>query len=448
MTPAAGARRGWREALSVYRDRRLLVIVLMGFSSGLPLLLTLSTLSYWLARVGVDKTSIGLFALVGLPYTVKFAWAPIIDHVRLPWLSRRFGRRRGWALATQGALVVAIAALGATDPATDPWWTAAAAFAIAVFSASQDIAIDAYRIEILEDFEQGAGAAGTQFGYRIGLLVAGAGALALSDFLAWSWVFALLAACVLVGVVAVLIAPEPDTGYRQPGADAAPDRPWTEAMREWLEVAVVEPFLDILRRRAWLAILGFVLLYKFGDAIGGVMANPFYVELGFTGVEVAGITKVFGLVATLAGIFAGGALVARLGILKALVVGGILQAATNLLFAVQAVLGHDIAMLAVSIGADNFTGGLGSAAFVAYLSSLCNPTFTGTQYALLTSFMAAGRTVLSAGGGWLADHLDWVTFFVTTTVLAVPGLLLLLYLIRLLPEGSGRASDGRAVPRD
>lgn len=424
----------WGRALSVYRDRRFVYILLMGFSSGLPLLLTLSTLSYWLATVGIDKTAIGLFALVGLPYSFKFLWAPVIDHVALPVVTRRFGRRRGWALVIQVALIGCILLMGATDPAAAPWSTALIAFAIAFFSASQDIVVDAYRIEILAEHEQGAGAAATQTGYRIGLLVAGAGAVALSDFVGWPLVFAALAVCVLVGVGAVLLAPEP----------RVPERVWHDSEgaspADWLDSAVVAPFRDFLTRRGWLVILAFVLFYKFGDAIGGVMANPFYVELGFTGVEIASVTKVFGMVATLAGVFAGGVLVARYGIFSALLVGGILQAATNLLFALQAVVGNDVTMLALTIGADNFTGGLGSAAFVAYLSSLCNVAFTGTQYALLTSLMAAGRTLLSSGGGWLADQTDWVTFFVFTTGLAIPGLLLLLWLMRLTPlRAAGKA---------
>jgi MFS transporter, PAT family, beta-lactamase induction signal transducer AmpG len=429
----AGAprRRNWRAALAVYRDRRLVVILLMGFASGLPLPLTLATLSYWLARVGVDKTAIGLFALVGLPYGLKFVWAPVLDHVRAPVLGHLFGRRRGWALLTQAALILSILVLGASDPLVAPWVTAAAALAVAFCSASQDIAIDAYRIEILEDFEQGAGAAATQAGYRIGLLVAGAGAIALSDFAGWFAVFAVLAVFVLVGTAAVLMAPEP----------ARPSVRPAESQLDWLRTTVVAPFADFLRRPGWVAILAFILLYKFGDAIGGVMSNPFYVELGFTGVEIASITKVFGLLATFAGIVAGGVLVARYGLFPALAIGGVLQAATNLLYAAQAAVGHDIVFLAGTIGADNFTGGLGSAAFVAYLSSLCNRAFTGTQFALLTSFMAVGRTVLSAGGGWLADRMDWVAFFSLTAALAVPGLLLLFWLMRLQaarPAGTAR----------
>ena len=418
----------WRAALLVYRDRRLLFILLMGFASGLPLLLTLSTLSYWLASVGVDKTAIGLFALVGLPYGVKFLWAPVLDHLRVPWLSARLGRRRAWALVIQAALVGAILALGWTDPSVAPWTTAAVAFVVAFFSASQDIVIDAYRIEILAPHEQGAGAAATQTGYRFGLLLAGAGAIALSDFVGWPVVFAALAGLVACAMFVVLLAPRPGVESEfGPGAKlgAEPSR------ADWFETAVVAPLADILRRPGWLAILAFVLLYKFGDAIGGVMANTFYVELGFTGIEIASVTKVFGMIATLLGVFAGGLLVARYDVFRALLVGGILQAASNLLFAAQAAIGPDISFLALTIGADNFTGGLGSAAFVAYLSGLCNVAFTGTQYALLTSFMAAGRTVLSSGGGWLADQMDWIMFFVLTTGLAVPGLLLLLILMRL-----------------
>lgn len=422
---AARPRGEWLRAFAVYGDRRVLIIFFMGFASGLPLLLTLSTLSYWLAKVGVDKTSIGLFALVGLPYSLKFLWAPIIDQVHIPVLARLLGHRRSWALVIQAALIAAILALGASDPAAAPWVTAAAALAVAFFSASQDIVIDAYRIEILTDEEQGVGAASTQFGYRLGLLAAGAGALALSDFVGWFWVFAAMAALVLVGTVTVLLAPEPQRSVR------VAERPQTP--QAWLYKAVLAPLTDFVQRRGWAVILLFALLYKFGDAIGGVMANPFYVELGFTGVEIGSISKVMGLVATLFGIFVGGAMVARYGIFWALVVGGVLQAATNLLFALQAVVGHDLGMLAVTISADNFTGGLGSAAFVAYLSSLCNTAFTATQYALLTSLMAAGRTVLSSGGGWLADQVDWVSFFILTTGLAIPGLLLLAWLMHLYP---------------
>ena len=427
--------RSWLAALRVFLDRRQLVILLMGFSSGLPLLLTLSTLSYWLSKAGIDKTSIGLFALVGLPYAFKFLWAPFLDQVRLPFLAGLLGHRRSWALLTQAALMGAILALGWSDPARAPWTTALATLLVAFFSASQDIVIDAYRIEILAKHEQGAGAAVTQVGYRCALIVAGAGALALSDFVAWPTIFAGLAALVSVGMLGVLLAPEPRV-----------ERARGRELREsWFLISVIEPFTDFMTRPGWIAILVFALLYKFGDAIGGVMAYPLYVELGFTGVEIATVSKVYGVLITALGAILGGLLVSRVGFFWGLLAGGILQAVTNLLFAVLALRGHDLAMLVVAIGADNFTGGIGSAAFVAYLSALCSTRFTGTQFALLTSLMALGRTLLSSGGGWLADQMDWVSFFVSTTALAVPGLLLLLVLRRvnlgLAPEPGAREAE-------
>jgi MFS transporter, PAT family, beta-lactamase induction signal transducer AmpG len=424
--PAPGRIGRWIEAVRVYGDRRMLVILLMGFSSGLPLLLTLSTLSYWLEKVGVDLTTIGLFALVGVPYSFKFVWAPLIDQGRLPLLTRWLGRRRGWALLSQAALIGAILFMGSTDPATGPWWTAFAALLVAFFSASQDIAIDAYRIEILDEHEQGAGAATTQIGYRIGLIVAGAGVIAASDFIGWPVIFAGLAACVGIGMVAVLIA-------REPRAPESWDRVAKAPLVEQIKLSVIDPFVEFLTRKGALVILAFVLLYKFGDAIGGTMANPFYIQMGFTGAEIAAISKVLGVIMTLLGVAAGGLMVARYGIFRALIVGGILQAVTNVLYAWLAGRGHDITALTITIGADNFAGGIGSAAFVAYLSSLCNVAFTGTQYALLSSFMAAGRTMLSSGSGWLAETLGWAPFFIATMFLAVPGLLLIWWLMRLYP---------------
>ncbi|MEX1107686.1 MAG: AmpG family muropeptide MFS transporter, partial [Dongiaceae bacterium] len=416
----------WVEAVRVYGDRRMLVILLMGFSSGLPLLLTLSTLSYWLEKVGVDLTTIGLFALVGVPYSFKFVWAPLIDQGRIPLLTRWLGRRRSWAMVSQAGLIGAILFMGSTDPATDPWWTAFAALLVAFFSASQDIAIDAYRIEILDEHEQGAGAATTQIGYRIGLIVAGAGAIAASDYIGWPAIFVGLAALTAIGMIAVLIA-------REPKAPESWERIAKAPLAAQLKLSVVDPFVEFLTRKGALVILAFVLLYKFGDAIGGTMAYPFYIQMGFTGTEIAAISKVLGVIMTLLGVAAGGLMVARYGIFRTLIVGGVLQAVTNLLYAWLAGRGHDITALTITIGADNFAGGIGSAAFVAYLSSLCNVAFTGTQYALLSSFMATGRTMLSSGSGWLAETLGWAPFFLATMFLAVPGLLLIWWLMRLYP---------------
>jgi PAT family beta-lactamase induction signal transducer AmpG len=409
---------------SVYLQPRVLIVAAMGFASGLPLLLTLSTLSLWLAEAGIDKTTIGLFALVGLPYSIKFLWSPVIDRMPLPPFTALLGRRRGWAIAIQALLILAILAMALTDPRIDAGMTAIAALAIAFFSASQDIVIDAYRIEILEEREQGAGAAATQAGYRIGLLASGAGALFIASAFGWFAAFAAMAALMGASMLIVLIAPEPPasaTVVRASGIAAQ------------LKLAVFDPLAEFFTRSGWLPILAFILLYKFGDAFAGVMANPFYVEMGFTKVEIASVSKVFGLIATLAGVFIGGAVVARIGVLRALLWCGLLQMLSNLMFAAQALAGHDILVLFATIGLENFSGGMGSAAFVAYLSVLCNLAYTATQYALLSSFMSFGRTFLSSSSGWIADHVDWVQFFVISTALAVPGLLLLIWMMRRYP---------------
>jgi PAT family beta-lactamase induction signal transducer AmpG len=421
----------WFESLRVYREPRLIAVLFMGFSSGLPLPLTLGTLTFWLAEIGVSRTEIGLFALIGISYSLKFLWSPIIDRMRLGAITARLGRRRGWALVIQLALALAILALGMTDPRADPALVAFVAVIVAFLSASQDIVIDAFRIEILTPDEQGAGAAATQWGYRFGMLASSFGALYLAEFGGWQTAYAVMAALVGVGILTVLLTREPDGAAAAlvplPGGTAA------ERTALWLKGAVIGPFADFMTRPGWVAILIFVVLYKFGDALAGVMANPFYVAMGFTRIEVANISKFFGVVATLAGLAAGGLVVYRLGLYRSLFVCGIAQMLSNLLYAVQAMVGHDVWLLSVTIGVENFAGGMGSAAFVAYLSSLCNVAFTATQYALLSSLATVGRTTLSATGGWLADQLDWVLFFIVTTGAALPGLLMVLWLMRRFP---------------
>lgn len=412
--------RDWRQAMAVYLTRRQLVIFLMGFSSGLPLLLGFSTLSFWLREESVSLAAIGGLLTVGTPYSLKFLWAPVLDHVRLPGLARWLGLRRSWLLVIQLLLAVSIVVLGQSDPQTALGFLALAALVMAFLSASQDIVIDAYRIEILSEEEQGAGAAMTQAGYRVGMLVSGAGALALADILAWSTVYAIMAAFVGVGILATLIADEPLS--RRP---APPKEPLA-----FLRHAALDPLVDFTRRKGWLVILVFVVLYRYGDAVAGAMANPFYVDLGFSGIEIASVTKVFGVLMVMAGVFVGGVLVARLGLIRALLVGGVLQAVTNLTFAWLATRGHDLTALTAAVGIDSFAGGLGSAAFVAYLSALCNVAFTATQYALLTSLMAFGRTALASASGFLAEWLGWPGFFVATMFLAAPALILLFWIAR------------------
>jgi PAT family beta-lactamase induction signal transducer AmpG len=428
----------WVAAVEVYRDRRLLFVFLMGFASGLPLLLTGATLSVWLTEAGVTLTAIGLFALVGLPYNLKFVWAPFVDRVPVPVLSALLGRRRAWMISIQLGLMACIVGLGLTNPTTHAVSTAAFAVAVAFFSASQDIVIDAYRIEILDEEQQGAGAAMTQAGYRFGLIAAGAGALYLADAVDWSVVYAGMALLVLVGTVAALFAPIP------PATPPASDAVWS--LRAWLEQTLAEPFTEFFERCGLgvaATLLAFILLYKFGDAFAGVMANPFYIQIGFSKSEIASVSKVFGIGATLVGVFLGGIVVRRYGVLRSLLICGLLQMFSNLMFAAQAALGADLGFLFLTIGVENLSGGMGSAAFVAYLSLLCNTAYTGTQYALFSSFMALGRTTLAASSGWLADRTDWVSFFVVSTFVALPGLLLLLWMIKRLPMSRQQAAgDG------
>jgi PAT family beta-lactamase induction signal transducer AmpG len=416
---------GWRRVIDAYREPRLLAVLFMGFSSGLPLPLTLGTLSFWLAQSGVSRTAIGLFALIGIPYNFKFLWSPLIDRLPLPALTSMLGRRRSWALVLQTALAAAILGLGLTDPKIDAAQTALLAVIVAFLSASQDIVIDAYRIELLTPEQQGAGAAATQWGYRFGMIAASAGALYASAFGGWHFAYTVMAALMGVGMVTVWLTPEPEIPV-QP-ADAG--RGIGSALG-WLRSAVWAPLADFFSREMWAAILLFVVLYKFGDALAGVMANPLYVSLGFTASEVAAISKVFGVFATLVGVALGGVAVARWGLFPSLLVCGVLQNVSTLMYAALAMAGHDNLMLAVSIALENITGGLGSAAFVAYLSRLCNLRFTATQYALLSSLAAVGRTVLASSGGWLADKLDWVGFFTLATFAGLPGLLVLLWLMR------------------
>ncbi|MBL6954988.1 MAG: AmpG family muropeptide MFS transporter [Alphaproteobacteria bacterium] len=430
--------------MRVYTDRRVIAILFLGFSSGMPLLLTFSTLSIWLAEEGISKTAIGLFALVGMPYSLKFIWAPLIDRLRLPLLTRWLGRRRGWAILTQLALMVGIVGLGNNDPANGAWAMAAWALFVTFASASQDVVIDAYRVEILEERQYGAGAAMIVAGYRLGMLASGAGALYLAEVVSWFWVYGAMAGLMAVGILTILLNPEPGgngTDSIDAGGRADPVK--------WLRDAVVEPFAEFLRRGGWLPILLFVVFYKFGDSLAGIMANPFYVEIGFSKAEIASVSKLFGLGATLAGGFLGGLFVVRWGIMRSLLWCGLLQMVSNLMFAVQAMVGHDLSMLAVTIAVENVAGGMGTAAFVAYLSSLCNVAYTATQYALFSSFMALARTALSAPGGAVAESTSWVSFFLITTVAALPGLALLWWLTHrgIVPKSEAeRTGMGRSPP--
>ncbi len=417
----------WVESLKIYRTPRLIAVLFMGFSSGLPLPLTFATLSFWLAEAGISRTEIGLFVLVGFSYNYKFLWSPLIDRLPILALTRRLGRRRGWAVAIQVPLMLAIFALGQTEPQQQLLPTVLLAILVAFLSASQDIVIDAYRIELLEADEQGAGAAATQWGYRFGLLAAGAGALYAAQFGGWHVAYTVMAALMLVGVITVLATPEPSrvVSARSEGRD--------RGVAVWFRSAVIEPFADFMTRPGWAVILLFVVLYKFGDALTGVMANPFYVAMGFTKIEVANISKLVGFFATLGGVALGGVVADRWGLYRSLFGCGLLTMLANSLYIVQAWVGHDTWMLAATIFTDNFAAGMGSAAFVAYLSNLCNVAFTATQYALFSSLAALPTRLLSAPAGWLSEHVSWPSFFFVTSLAALPGLAMVLWLMRRFP---------------
>jgi PAT family beta-lactamase induction signal transducer AmpG len=421
--------RTWRAALRDWTDSRLVTVLFLGFASGLPLALTFSTLSYWLTEEGISRTTIGLFALVTMPYTLKFLWAPLADHARIPILTRALGRRRSWGIFTQAGLMVSVIGLGFSDPGTQVGTTAAWAVAVAFFSASQDIVIDALRIEILAPEQQGAGASAIQYGYRVGMLVSSAGALLLAEHRSWPVVYVVMALLVGVGIATLLLTPEPRIPAVSTGSGGFR---WLR----WIEIAAIRPILDFARRPGWLAILAFILLFPLGEALIGRMSAPFYVEMGFSKTEIATVTKAFGLVMTLVGIGLGGVLVSRIGVMRALIACGIAQAATNLMFAALATRGHDLPFLEATIAVENLAGGMAGTAFVAYLSSLCNVAYTATHYAAFSALASVTRTVLSSASGAVADAVSWTSFFIIATICAVPGLVLLAYMAHRWPPGA------------
>jgi PAT family beta-lactamase induction signal transducer AmpG len=422
----------WRESLAVYLQPRVLVVLFLGFSSGLPLALSGSTLLVWMRESGVDLGTIGLFALVGTPYTLKFLWAPLVDALHVPLFTGVFGRRRGWLLFAQLLLIVSILLLALTDPARSPFFVALGALLVATTSSTQDIVVDAFRVESLPESEQAAGMAAYVAAYRIGMLVSTAGALfivsgfestGLARSAAWTWGYVVMAAMVLIGTVTALVATEPSQSAR---AEAA-TRDETAFTR--VAHAAVGAFSEFLSRKDALAALAFVVLFKFTDAFSGTMTAPFVIDLGFSRNDYAAIVKGVGLAATLIGGFAGGFVARRYPLAASLWIGGVLQAIANLSFSWLALVGTNQWALAFAISAENFTSAIGTVIFVAYLSALCqNPLHTATQYALLTALAAVGRTYLSSGAGYIAKMTGWPLFFAICVAVAVPSLILLVWL--------------------
>ena len=432
---AAVARPSLANTLAVYLKRRVLIVLFLGFASGLPLALSGSTLLVWMRESGVDLGTIGLFALVGTPYTLKFLWAPVVDALDVPVLSKLLGRRRGWLVFAQLLLIAAIALLALCDPATAPVLVALGALLVAAASATQDIVIDAFRIESLDESEQAAGMASYVAAYRIGMLASTAGALFLvSGFeglgfaksAAWMWGYLVMAALVVIGIATTLIATEPEkSGAAQ--AEHAPQAQENPLMR--VARAAYGSFAEFLTRDMALVVLAFVVLYKFCDAFAGAMTAPFVIDLGFSRNDYAAIVKGVGLAATLIGGFAGGAIARAYPLVTVLWIGAFLQMASNFVFTWQAMVGVNLWALTVTIIVENFTGAIGTVIFVAYLSALCqNPLHTATQYALLTALAAVGRTYLSAGAGFVAQRTGWPLFFIISALTALPSLVLLVWL--------------------
>jgi len=399
---------------AIYLNPKMLLMLFLGFSSGIPLALTGSTLSAWLVAEGVDIKTIGLFSLVGLPYAFKFAWSPLMDRFIPPFL----GRRRGWMLITQLALIVSISALGFFNPSSMPVMIATLALALAFFSASQDIVLDAYRTEYLKPEERGAGAGVWIMGYRIAILVSGAAALILSDFLSWRLVYIIMGMTMAVGCTATLLAPEPLK--TNPGVETI-DPPKT------IRDAVILPFVEFFRRPGAIDILLFIIIYKIGDVAAAQMTTPFILKyIGFSRTELGTIYKGFGMAATIVGTLIGGAIMSRWNLKRSLFIFGVLQGVSTLAFILLEFTGREIWALCLVIGAENLCGGMGTAAYTALLMGLCNRKFTATQYALLSSLMAVSRYVTGTPTGYMVEWWGWTAFFIVCTLAALPGLLLLL----------------------
>ena len=390
---------------------RMLVTLLMGFACGLPLLLTITVLQAWMKEEGVDLTVIGMMALVGLPYTLKFLWAPFLDRFTLPFL----GRRRGWLLIAQVALLLAIAGLGFTQPKENPWMLAFAAFLVTFFSASQDIVVDAYRREDLPDEELGLGSSLYVNGYRVGMLLASGGGLILADHMPFSMVYLIMAACMLPGILTTIFAHEPELTAGTP-----------KTMKE----AIIDPLVEYFTRHGALYILAFILLYKIGDTMASAMTIPFYLDIGFSKTEIGTVVKLFGFWATIAGSLIGGTIMLRLGIKRSLWYFGFLQAMSTAGFALLARIGYNIPALSAVIAFENLSSGMGTAAYVAFMASITNKRFTATQYALLSSLMGVPRVLASAPTGFLAKNIGWEAFFIVCTLIAIPGMILLLKFAR------------------
>ncbi len=415
------------KAYKIYFQKRVFLLLFFGFSSGLPYLLVSATLKLWLREMDIEISTIGIFAIVMTPYTFKFVWAPLMDQISLPFLSKRLGHRRSWILFAQFLLLAAVFLIGFFANQNLLLVTGVVAFLAAFCAATQDISIDAYRVEILKREEFAAGAGMYAGGFRIAMLVASAGVLYIAEFSTWFVAYSLMAGLFLVGVLTTLFADEPEFSKKREFIKIT-GLPFNVQVSEIFHKAILEPFKDFMQHKGWVLILLFIIFYKLGDNMVLNLANPFYVDMKFTKEEIANITKIFGLIATLTGLALGGILMKKYGLNAALWVGGILQLLSNAVFAVQAHIGHDVAMLAVTVGSENIATGIGTTAFMALLASLCNIKFSATQYALFSSLFNLAGSWFSAPAGFIQEEVGWVSYFLIMTAATVPGLILLFFI--------------------
>lgn len=442
MSPTA-ADKSWIEAILVYRQPRVLAMLFLGFSAGLPLLLVFGTLSAWLAREGIDKSTIGHVSWVALLYGLKFIWSPLVDRLRLPVIGRVFGQRRSWMLMAQTGVICGLLAMASSSPVNHLELLVYAALLVAFSSATQDISIDAWRIEAMPMEDQGAMAATYQIGYRIGMLLAGGGAFTLAHYYSWPLAYTVMAICMSIGIITTLIIPEPghlvsrETWKKEEKVihflENSSHLPATvRDVYAWIIGAVICPFTEFFIRngRFAMVILLFIGLFRISDITMGVMANPLYVDVGFSDLDIGVVTKTVGPFITIAGALLGGSLVIRFGVLPVLLAGAILVILTNLLFVSIAILPPDIMMLALVVGADNLSGGMAGSAFIAYLSGLTNKAYTATQYALFSSLMLLPAKFIGGFSGDVVDANGYVFFFVYTAMLGIPAILLILYLMK------------------
>jgi PAT family beta-lactamase induction signal transducer AmpG len=451
----------WLEALRVYRHPRVLAMLFLGFSAGLPFPMVFSTLSAWLRDFGVERATIGFFAWIGITYSVKVLWAPVVDRVALPGLTRLLGQRRSWMLLAQAGVATGLYLLSRLDPALEIGAVVAFALLVAFSSATQDITVDAWRIEAVEQARQGAMAAAYNFGYRFAVLAGGAGALYLADFYDWHVAYAAMAALMLVGIVTTLAVAEPERRLdpitaemeaeiaRYLSAHAGLWEPLRRAAA-WIGAAVVSPFAEFFRRngRFALVLLALVLCFNISDRVLGIMANPFYLDLGFTKSEIASVTKVFGFAMTIVGAAAGGVLVARWGTLQTMLLAAVMLAVTNLMFMFLALTGPDLSILVFTISGDNLSMGLAGVAFIAWLSSLTNQAYTATQYALFSSLMSLVGKAISGWSGVFVDAFGYPLFFIYAAATGIPAIVLVLVVMRHTSPARRNARPPGGTGRD